>query len=138
MGRITSSIGLVSGINTSQIIDELVSLDSTPVTQLQKQVSTNNAQKAAYSDLLTQLQALKTVGDTLSNSNTFAASTAKSSDENVLTATAGNNAAVGSYQFQVAQLVSSQQSVTKGFSDPNQTKVGAGTITISQGGGELN
>lgn len=138
MGRITSSVGLISGINSSQIIDQLVSLESAPVTQLQKQVATNNAQKAAYTDLLTQLQTLKTVGDTLSNSNTFAASTANSSDESVLTATAGNNAAIGSYQFQVAQLVSSQQSVTKGFSDPNQTKIGAGTITISEGGGELN
>ena len=29
------------------------------------------------------------------------------------------------------------KAITAGFADPNQTKVGAGTLTISQGGGEL-
>ena len=49
-----------------------------------------------------------------------------------------NGAAVGNYQFQVARLVTTQQAVTGGFADFDRTKVGAGTITIEQGGGELN
>ncbi|HEY7118573.1 MAG TPA: flagellar filament capping protein FliD, partial [Tepidisphaeraceae bacterium] len=60
-----------------------------------------------------------------------------SSDENVLTATASNGAAIGSFQFQVARLVTTQQAVSNGFNDPN-AKVGAGTITIEQGGGEVS
>src|SRR5438309_272154 len=138
MGRITSSVGLISGINSSQIIDELISLDSKPVTDLQTRIATGTAQKSAYQGLLSQLNTLKGVGDTLVNPLTFQAATAASSDENTLTATAANGAAVGTYQFQVARLVSAQQAVTAGFADPNQTKVGAGTITIGQGGGELN
>src|SRR5690606_9177899 len=50
--------------------------------------------------------------------------------------TAGPGAAVGSYQFQVARLVTSQQSVTRGFSSEKAT-VGAGTITLEMGGGDL-
>jgi flagellar hook-associated protein 2 len=137
MGQITSGIGLVSGINTTSIINQLIQLDSAPVTQLQNRISTATSQKGAYTDLQTKLNSLKTVGTTLTNINTFQAATATSSDDKVLTATAANGAATGTFQLQVAQLVSSQQAVTGGFSDPNQTKIGAGTITISQGGGEL-
>ncbi len=138
MGQITSGIGLVSGINSGSIINQLIQLDSAPVTQLQNRITTNTSQKTAYTDLQTKLNALKTVGTTLTNPNSFQAATANSSDEKVLTATAANGAATGTYQLQVAQLVSSQQAVTEGFADPNQTKIGAGTLTISQGGGELS
>jgi flagellar hook-associated protein 2 len=56
----------------------------------------------------------------------------------VLTATASAGAAVGSFQFQVARLVTTQQSVSNGFTDVTSTKVGAGTLTIEMGGGEVN
>jgi flagellar hook-associated protein 2 len=138
MGQITSGIGLVSGINTTSIINQLIQLDSAPVTQLQNRITTATSQKGAYTDLQTKLNSLKTVGTTLTNINSFQAATATSSDDKVLTATAANGAATGTFQLQVAQLVSSQQAVTGGFSDPNQTKIGAGTLTISQGGGELS
>ena len=138
MGQITSGIGLVSGINTGSIITQLIALDAAPVKQLQNRITTNTSQKSAYADLQTKLNSLKTVGTTLTNANSFQAATATSSDDKVLTATAANGAAAGTYQLQVAQLVSSQQAVTDGFADPNQTKIGAGTLTISQGGGELS
>src|SRR5438094_318205 len=138
MGRITSGIGLVSGINSQSIIDQLISLESAPKTLLQARIDAATRQKDAYNDLRTKLDDLKSVGATLTNPLTFQAATTASSDEHVLTATAANGAAVGTFQFQVARLVSAQQAVTAGFADPNQTKVGAGTLTISQGGGELN
>jgi flagellar hook-associated protein 2 len=137
MGQITSGIGLVSGINSASIISQLIALDSAPVNSLKTRVAANTAQKAAYTGLQSQIDALRTVGTTLTNPTSFQAATTSSSDPSVLTATAANGAATGTYQLQVAQLVSSQQAVTAGFSDPNQTKLGAGTLTISQGGGEL-
>ena len=65
MGTITSGVGLVSGLNTSAIIDQLVSLESAPVTLLQNRISSNNAQSQAYSALEKQLTTLQTVGLTL-------------------------------------------------------------------------
>ncbi len=137
MGRISTTTGLISGINTGSIIDQLIALDSRPKTQLQTRITTANQQKDAYNGLLSQLKDLKTVGTTLTTPSTFQAAATTSSDEKVLTATAASGAAVGTFQFQVARLVSAQQAVTGGFADPNQTKVGAGTITLSQGGGEI-
>ncbi len=137
MAAITSSIGLISGINTGAIVDELMSIESQPVQVLQSQLDTTSAQQDAYTALATQLGSLQTIGQTLENPQTFQAATATSSNQNVLTATASNGAAVGSYNLQVAQLVTTQQMVSDGFADVDQTPVGAGTITIEMGGGNL-
>src|SRR5260221_2144474 len=137
MGRISTSVGLISGINSQSIIDQLISLDSAPKTALQNRITTANQQKDAYNALLAQLGDLKTIGTWMGDALTFQAAAVTSSDEHVLTATAAKGAAVGTFQFQVARLVSAQQAITAGFVDPNHARVGAGTITISQGGGDL-
>ena len=138
MGQITAGVGLVSGINSTSIINQLIAIDSAPVNSLKTQIATKTSQKTALNDLASKVGVLKTVGSTLSNLNSFQAATTSSSDPSVLTASAANGAAVGTYNLQVAQLVSSQQDITSGFADPNQTKIGAGTLTISQGGGEIS
>src|SRR5688572_27777864 len=138
MGRISSDIGLVSGINKRDIIDQLMALESRPKTILQDRIEATNERKLAYVDLSTRLTTLKLTGTRLKKPSTFEAATATSSNEDVLTATAGVGAAVGSFQFQVARLVTSQQLVSKGFTDPDKATVGAGTIMIEQGGGELS
>ena len=138
MGRISTGIGLVSGINSKDIIDQLMSIESRPKNTLQTRIDSITQQKLAYTDLQTRLTGLKLSGTTLKKTATFQAASTTSSDENVLTATAANGAAVGSYQFQVARLVTTQQAVSKGFADFDSAKVGAGTLTIEMGGGELS
>lgn len=137
MGQITSSIGLVSGINTGAIITELLALDQEPVTILQTEVSSSQAQQKAYSNLETQLSSLQSIGMALERPTTFLASTATSSDPTALTATTGPGAPSGSYQFQVAQLVSAQQSVSAGYTSAS-APLQAGTLTFEMGGGNLD
>lgn len=138
MGRISTGIGLVSNINYKDIIDQLMTLESRPKDQLQARIDKTNGRKLAYADLSTRLTGLKLTATALKKPSTFQAASATSSDENVLTATAANGASVGNYQFQVARLVTTQQAVSSGFADFDTTRVGAGTITIEQGGGELS
>ncbi|MGD0462420.1 MAG: flagellar filament capping protein FliD [Tepidisphaeraceae bacterium] len=138
MGTITSSIGLISGINTGAIIDALISIDSAPNQLLQTQITSAQAQEKAYQSLETQLTGMQQIGQSLALPQTFQNATTNSSNPNVLTATAGVGAAVGSYQFQVAKLVSTQQSISNGFSDSTSAPVGAGTITLEEGGGEAS
>jgi flagellar hook-associated protein 2 len=138
MAQISSSTGLVSGINYGDIINQLMSLEQRPVNTLQTRIDAVNQQKLAFTDLSTRLTSLKLNGTTLKKTASFQNATTTSSDENVLTATATSGAAVGSYQFQVARLVTTQQSVTRGFADFASAKVGAGTISIEMGGGELS
>lgn len=137
MAQITSSVGLVSGINTGAIIDALLSLDQAPISLLQTQVSSFQAQQQAYTSLETQLTQLQMVGKSLELPATFRASTATSSNTNVLTATTSAGAPSGTYQFQVAQLVSAQQSVSNGYASTSSA-LQAGTITLELGGGSLS
>src|SRR5215213_9408107 len=136
MGRITSGVGLVSGINSRDIIDQLMTLESQPKTRLEDRIDETNKVKLAYTDLSTRLASLKLTGTALKKASTFQAATTTSGDDDVLTATAANGSAIGNYQLQVARLVTTQQSVTGGFADTDKTLLGAGSITIEQGGGE--
>src|SRR6185503_925069 len=117
MGRISTGIGLVSGINSKDIIDQLIQLESRPKTLLQGRIDSTNQQKLAYTDIQTRLASVKIFGTTMKKPQTFAAATTTTSDENVLTATAASGAAIGSFQFQVARLVTTQQAVSAGFTD---------------------
>lgn len=138
MAQISSSTGLVSGINYGDIINQLMSLEQRPVNTLQTRIDAVNKQVLAFTDISTRLASLKLNGTSLKKASTFQNATTTSSDEDVLTATASPGAAVGSYQFQVARLVTSQQSMSKGFADAGSARVGAGTISIEMGGGEVS
>jgi flagellar hook-associated protein 2 len=137
MAQISSSVGLVSGINTGAIIDQLLALDQQPVTLLQTRIQSNDAQQTAYNDLQTQLQSIQTAAQALQLPSTFLSSTANSSNQNVLTATTSAGAPAGTYQFQVAQLVTAQQSISNGYASSSST-IAPGTISFELGGGGLS
>jgi flagellar hook-associated protein 2 len=138
MSGISSGVGLVSGINYASLINSLLAIDEQPQNIVQSQIQEVQAENSAYTTLSTQLNGIQSISNELSLPQTFQASTATSTDPNVLTATASEGAAVGSYQFQVAQLVSTQQSITDGFASATNSPVGAGTLTIEEGGGQAS
>jgi flagellar hook-associated protein 2 len=114
-----------------------MALEARPKTQLEQRIAGVNQQKLAYTDLSTRLASMKLSGQSLKKLSFFQNATTTTSNEDVLTATASTGAATGAFQFQVARLVSSQQSVSRGFVDFDSDKIGAGSITIEMGGGEL-
>ena len=138
MPGISSSVGLVSGIDSKAIIDQLMALETLPKTKLQARMATETAKKTAFTTLQAQVTSLRLFGTTMKKPQTFRNATVKSGDENVLTGTASAGAAAGSYQVSVARLVSSQQTIGKGYADTDSTRVGAGTLTFELGGGALD
>ncbi len=56
----------------------------------------------------------------------------------MLTATSDIGAPAGNYNFTVKQLVSAQQSLTRGFADRSETTLGAGTLTFDRGDARLD
>jgi flagellar hook-associated protein 2 len=135
MAQITSTTGLISGINTSSLISQLISLDAAPVSLLQTRITSDQTLGAMYSSLGSQLSTLQTTAQSLEKPQTFQDTSATSSDPSILTATTTEGASVGTYSLRVARTVSTQQLVTGGFTDSTNAKVGAGTITIGEGGG---
>ena len=101
MPSISSSVGLISGLNTTDIINQLMSIEAAPVKLLQTHIDNVSQQKTAFGDLATQIGTLKDTGTALKDSKAFQAANANSSNKDVLTATATNGAAVGTYSFQV-------------------------------------
>lgn len=133
-GLLASSTGLISGLQTQQIINALLTFDQEPVTQLNSQITTEQNQQSAYSTLSSQLTALQTDAQQLSDSSVLGARTANSSDPSALTATASAGAPLASYLVTPVAQAQTQALLSNGFSDSTTTPVGQGTITIKLGG----
>lgn len=124
--------GLISGLNTSDIIKQLMDIERRPVTALQNRVATAKTQQTALLTVSAKLLALRTKAASLSTSAIFNTATLTSSKPDVLSAS-GQVTSEGSYTFRVARIAQSAQSVSRGFADSDTTKVGAGSISLELG-----
>ncbi len=138
MGTISTGIGLVSGINSAEIIDQLMELERRPILNLQGRIQATAKIQLVFTELSTRLGSLKSIGTTLRKPSTFDQVTAASSDETVLRATALPSTPEGSYSFRVARLVQSQQVVSGGFATADASPVGTGTISLELGDARLS
>ena len=126
--------GLVSGLNTSNIIQELLQLQRRPVQRLQTQVASITEKRAALGNITAKLLALQGRADRVTNEDTFKALTVSSSNSDVLVATADTELLPGNFRFRVPQLAQSEQFVSNGFS-ASTALVGEGTLTLETGNG---
>lgn len=130
MSGITSSVGLISGIDTGALIEQLLQIEARPRTLAANRLIQLQTQQAAYLDINTRFSAVRTSAASFRNDNVFSTSKATSSDDDVLTASATTRAQPGSYTFIVDRLVSTQQQLSKGFSDFDSTAFGAESFTF--------
>ncbi len=130
MGGITTGVGIFSGIDSASLIEQLINASSRPLILAQTRVIQLNQQSAAYLDINSRLSAFKTAAASFRVNNVFQTSKATSSAENVITATAGNSAVPGSYNFIVDRLVSSQQLLTRGFADRDTSAIGLDSLSF--------
>lgn len=138
MSGITTGIGPFSGIDTRSLIDQLITLESRPRTLAQSRLAQLQQQQTAFLDLNSKLGALRSAASRFREANTFLLKKAVSSDTNVLSATAGTNAAVGTYTFLVDRLVSTQQLLTRGFSNRDSAAAGITELTFESARARLD
>jgi len=137
MSGITTGTGLFSGINTKTLIEQLLAIDARPKQLAAKRITELQRQQAAYLGVNSALLALKTAAGSFESKKIFDTNKATSSDSDVLTATAGTTASEGTYNFVVNRLVTTQQQLSRGFTDLNSSAVGATKFTFEIGGGGL-
>ena len=137
MGSISTGIGLISGINSAQLIDSLIALESRGKTLLQQRVASLNAQRTALMDINARLLNMKNAAKAFRLDRIFESALATSSNEDVLTATAGKGAQPGAYQFIVKQLVTTSQKLSKGYADKTSTPLGLSSLSFEFGHGQL-
>jgi flagellar hook-associated protein 2 len=142
---VTSSVdGLVSGLSTSSLISQLMTVEAAPQTRLKTKVS--NAQTAAtsYQSVNSKVAAFKSAGDAISQLSTWRSIKATSSSSTVSASTSTNlNATTGSLTFDVTSLASKQTTTMKvttlydgagdGTADEAYPITSASTISVAKG-----
>lgn len=123
--------GLASGLDTTQLVKDLVALERQPVRQLEARKSKLQAQSDAWREVNTRLYSLRQAAQDLQSILTFRGRSVTVTGENILNASAGAGTQKGVYNIKVLQLA---QAHSIG-SDPH-TAAGdplrlAGTIRIN-------
>src|SRR6185295_15918639 len=100
----TSVDGLVSGLNTSDIISKLMQIERQPQDALKSQLGLLNQRISAYQSINTKLASISTASSALSTVSGWKVFAATSTNSSAVTATATNAANVGSLAFTVDRL----------------------------------
>jgi flagellar hook-associated protein 2 len=130
MSGITTGVGIFSGINSAQLIEQLLAIEARPKTLTQSRLAQIQSQQAAYLDINARITALKNVAAGFRDNNTFQTKAATSSSTDTLSATADPTAVSGTYTFIVDRLVSTQQNLSRGFANRDISGVGMSSISF--------
>ena len=137
MSGITTGVGLVSGINSAQLIEQLLSLESRGKIPIQRRLAAIQQSKTALLDVNARLLNLKNAASTLRLGKTFQTMSAASADESVLTATASSSTPPGTYNFTVGRLISTSQMLTRGFASKSNSPLGLEALSFEWGDASL-
>ncbi len=126
--------GLVSGLGTSSIIEQLMSLEALPQQRLIVKRNQARVVNDTYRAVITAAGKIKSAAADLSDPRKWNALTATSSNESILTASGGEGAAAGSVSLKVLQLAqsggASSAGTVAGLAAP---VVSGGTFALAQG-----
>jgi flagellar hook-associated protein 2 len=130
--------GLVSGLNTTQIISQLMQVERLPSQQLINQQSATQSLMSVLQTLNLKVGNLTTaarslVPDAITGQSAWTATTGVSSDTSRATVTAGSTALAGSLRFTVTSLATAASAVSTGSVSSTGTAVGSGPVLIAQG-----
>lgn len=134
-----TSAGLGSGLDVEGIITKLMTVEAQPLQALVKKEASYQAKLTAYGTLSGAVSAFQAAASALNNSSSVNASTATSSDNTTLTASAFSTATAGTYSINVTQLAKAQQLVAQGQANTTSS-IGTGVLSFDFGtiSGTLN
>lgn len=138
MSGISSGIGLISGINTTELIEQLMTIERRPLQQLQARSTALDTRRTALLAVSAKVLAIKSSITNFDKTSFFRRFNATSSNAEALSATASTNAAVGDTSLRVHSLVSSHSVISRGFADATSSPVGSGTLTIESAKARVN
>ncbi|MEW5620365.1 flagellar filament capping protein FliD [Pseudomonas putida] len=138
---ITSSTGLGSGLNITEIVTALVKADtSAKQAQITRQTSNNTAMISGIGSLRSALTAFQDAMKALNDKDapSFNAYAATSANESVVKIKSSNSAVAGSYDIVVDKLATGSKVASQQFSGGATSPITAGQLTISQNGKTYN
>ncbi|BBH45079.1 flagellar filament capping protein FliD [Pseudomonas sp. KU43P] len=133
---ITSSTGLGSGLNITEIVSALVTADTAAKkAQITRQTSNNTAMISGIGSLRSALTAFQDAMKKLNDKDapSFNAFAATSGNEAVVKVKSSNAAVAGSYDIKVINLATASKVASQSFAGGASTSIPEGELTISQG-----
>jgi flagellar hook-associated protein 2 len=125
--------GLVSGLDTNSIIEQLMELKQKPILKLQQQEAAYQVELSAYGSLKGILGSLQSAVEDLYPVSNLTSFSAVSGDTDLFSVSADENATSGSYDITVQQLAKAHKLTSGAFSEDKL--VGEGTLTLKVGNG---
>ena len=132
MGRIQSSIGLITGVPITDTVEQLMALSARPRDMLSDRTDALQTEQAALTELTAMLVAVRYVTDNLGKSGLYDQREVSSSLPDNLAATMTGTPTKGTYQFTPLQTVQSQQLLSSGFQS-DTAALGGGTLSFRFG-----
>jgi flagellar hook-associated protein 2 len=133
MAGMSVSTGLISGIDYTTMIGQLMQVEANPQTLLKNQLVGVQADAAGYRAVNTRFEALRTAAAALTADSAFTAVKASSSNSTVA-ASAGATAVGGSVSFTVNQLATAHSMISdKPWTAPDQ-QFGSSTFSFTPKG----
>jgi flagellar hook-associated protein 2 len=127
--------GIVSGLDTSAMIDALVDVAALPLGSLESKIEGFESNLQGVSGLITRLNDFSAVSEGLSTEADFTAYLATVSNESAMIVEANSGALSGTYNVTVDTLAIGDTYLANGFSDSDSLGVIAeGTITVEVAG----
>ncbi|MEC4684756.1 MAG: flagellar filament capping protein FliD [Nitrospirota bacterium] len=111
---VIASVGLSSGINYDQLINNLLNIQRLPLYRFQNKQAGYNDKISVYNELSAKLSTFMSAADTLKSESSFYVKTSSVSDSSVFEATVSNSAATGNYSVIITALASGEKEVHSG------------------------
>ena len=127
-----SSVGLGSGLNVSDIVDKMMSLERRPLTLLQAKVTSTETKISSFGQIKSAMSALYDAANNLMNLTTWRGKQFNTGDKSVVTGSATSEATAASFSLQVKTLAQGQ-SLASGSLASGTTMGADGQITLQKG-----
>ena len=116
--------GLATGLDTGNIVEQLMALERQPITRLETDKTWLNNRLTAFTELDTKLKSFADSIKNLGDADTLLQRSVKQSSEDFLSATVSSDAQAGtSYQVEVVSLAQVQKSVSARGCQPDRHRL---------------
>lgn len=133
MGRITSSVGLVTGVPIADTVDQLIAISARPRDLLVQRTETLQAEQLGIAELTASTIAVQLSIQNLRTSTLFDQKNVTVSDDSLLTTSVTGTPAAGTYQFTPVRQAQAHQLLSGGFAT-RDTALGGGEVSLRFGG----
>ena len=139
MGRIQSSIGLITGTDIGGTVDQLVALSGRPRDRLVNSTTLLQQEQQSLAELTAAVIGVQLAGQKLATTSTFRSKLATSSNSDAVSAIAGTKSESGSYVVQTLQAATTHTVGSLQRLASSDSALGySGTLRVQPAGGFID